>query len=139
MNPLDPSLTILLAATAEGEAELIPLVYQILCIFLTALFLWTFSIARDPRGWRRLYQAKLARNSEFSVNRNKKIDEIIKKYGIPVAMIFLVLDVSCFVMGVTHRYRQAPKPMTQEERFRAQDTQRIMGNTSKESRRGVNN
>lgn len=120
---------------AEVEVENFPLPYQIACVILTALFLWTFSIARDPRGWRRLYQAKFTKKEDFSVNKNKKIDEGIKKYGIGVAMIFLVAAVSVFVIGITYRHRHIQRPMTQEDKFRAQDTQRIMENAPKDSAR----
>lgn len=136
MSSFQTSLPVVLAAADEVvEMENFPLSYQIICIVLTALFLWTFSIARDPRGWRRLYQAKFGKKDEFSVNRNKSIDEGIKKYGIAVAMAFLVADVSFFVMGVTHRYRHSQRPMTQEDKFRAMDTQRIMENAPKDSAR----
>ena len=127
MMYLETGSLALLAVVENGEIEGFPLSYQVACIVLTALFLWTFSIARDPRGWRRLYQATFERSAEFSVNRNKTIDEAIKKYGISVAMLFLVVDVSFFILGVTHRYRHSQKPMTQEDKFRAQDTERIMG------------
>ena len=112
-----------------------PLPYQVAVILLTALFLWTFSISRDPRGWRRLYQSKFAKKEDFSVNRNKRIDETIKKYGIVIAMIFLVIDVGCFVMGVTDRYRNNAKVQTMEDRFRNEEVDRIRANMPKESRR----
>ncbi len=134
MNLMSTSLAVILAA-AEGEAESFPLPYQITCIILTALFLWTFSIARDPRSWRRLYQAKFVKKEDFSVNKNKQIDEAIKKYGIVIAMAFLVADVSFFVLGVTHRYRNSQRSMTKDEQFRAMDAQRIRGSGPKDAAR----
>lgn len=112
-------------AQANAPVDNFPLVYQIACIVLTALFLLTFSIARDPRGWRRLYQSKFADKRRLSVNKNKTIDEAIKKYGIIVAMIILVIDVSCFVFGVTHRYRADQRPLTQEEELQRMDVERF--------------
>jgi hypothetical protein len=126
---------VLAAVDPNGDVPNLPLSYQIACAILTAIFLWTFSIARDPRGWRRLYQANFTRKENFSVNRNKKIDENMKKYGIGVSMIFLVAAVSLFVLGVTYRYRHTQTPMSQEDKFRAQDTQRIMESAPKDAAR----
>lgn len=117
---LPPS--VILAAT--GETENFPLHYQVACILLTGIFLWTFSIARDPRGWRRLYQSRFAQRDEFSVNKNKKIDEALKKWGILVAMFFLVVDVAVFVSGITYSARKKKHVMTDDERFHAIDVQK---------------
>lgn len=94
----------------------IPIHYQIACVILTALFIWSFSIAREPRGWRRLFQSMFSKSETFSVNKNKVIDEALKRYGIVVAMMILVVDVSCFVLGVTDRYRDKMRNLSQEER-----------------------
>lgn len=119
----------LAAATDAEQVDNFPLPYQIACIVLTAFFLWTFSIARDPRGWRRLYQAKFVKSSDFSVNKNKRIDEMMKSWGIIIAMVFLVADVSCFVLGVTYRYRNNPHQMTRDEALRAEDISRVNANS----------
>ena len=112
-------------AEVEGKVQNFPLSYQIICVILIALFLWAFSISRDPRSWRRLYQTHFARNTEFSVNRNKRLDEEIKKYGIMVAMVFLVAGVTFFVLGLTYRYRVDQKPLTKEEQLRREDINRF--------------
>lgn len=117
-------------AAEPSQGESFPLIYQIACIILTALFLWSFSIARDPRGWRRLYQAKFVKHEDFSVNKNKKIDEAMKKWGILIAMMFLVSDVSCFVLGVTFKYRNNPKQWTKDDMYRAQDVDKVKGDGS---------
>jgi hypothetical protein len=124
-------------AAVEGGAEIpgFPLSYQIACAILTALFLWTFSIARDPRGWRRLYQARFTKKEEFSVNRNKKIDENIKKYGISVAMVFLVGSVTLFVLGVTYRNRHNQTVDTRESTFMKEDASRILEGAPKSAAR----
>jgi hypothetical protein len=124
-------------AVVEGEQEVqnFPLSYQIACAILAALFLLTFSIGRDPRGWRRLYQSRFTRKEDFSVNRNKKIDENVKKYGISVSMIFLVAAVSFFVLGVTYRQRHTRPSMTPQDKFRQQDTERILENAPKNAAR----
>lgn len=134
-----PSIGLHLAAvTSDGQVDNFPLPYQIACIVLTAFFLWTFSIARDPRGWRRLYQAKFVKSSDFSVNKNKRIDEMMKSWGIMIAMIFLVADVSCFVLGVTYRYRHNPRQFTRDEALRAEDIGRVnSGGGPASSRRAV--
>ena len=125
----------LLAAVEGGEeVQNFPLSYQIACAILFAIFLWTFSIARDPRGWRRLYQARFTRKEDFSVNRNKWLDENIKKYGISIAMFFLVAAVSIFVLGVTYRHRHALVPDSTEDRARADDSHRILHNAAKEAK-----
>jgi hypothetical protein len=123
----------LAAAEDRTHVPFFPLSYQIVCAVLTALFLWSFSIGRDPRGWRRLYQAKFSRKEDFSVNKNKRLDEIIKKYGITIAMIILMADAGIFVLGVTYRYRNTKTPMTADERRRAEETQRILEKASKDA------
>lgn len=115
--------------------EEIPLHYQIACIILTALFFWSFSVAREPRGWRRLFQSMFSRADNFSVNKNKVIDENLKKYGIIIAMVILVADVGCFVMGATHRFRN--KKISKEDRFLIQEQNRIQGSNPGESRRSM--
>ena len=88
-------------------------------------------VARDPRGWRRLYQAKFEREQEFSVNRNKRLDEEIKKRCIPVAMVFLTAAVGAFILGITHRYRNTPESDPPEDRFRKEDAQRVLPTAGK--------
>ncbi|MFN7563770.1 MAG: hypothetical protein ACK5TH_18475 [Prosthecobacter sp.] len=100
-----------------------PIEYQIACIVLTALFLWSFSVAREPRGWRRLFQSMFSKSDNFSVNKNKVIDESLKRYGILVAMAILVADVSCFVLMVTYPLRM--KEVTQEQRERQMEIDKI--------------
>src|SRR5438270_10451906 len=122
-----PHLTVLLAT--DKEAEYFPLYYQIACILLTGLFLWSFSVARDPRGWRRLFQAKVAsRKTNFSVNRNKKIDEALKRWGIIIAMMFLVVDVTCFVFGLTYHIRMKQHEQTTDEKAKMIDVQQMKAN-----------
>lgn len=129
------------ASATAGEAELqhveyFPLSFQILCIVLTALFIWIFCIARNPRGWRRLYQAKVGDPEAHSVNRNKRLDEQIRKYGIIAAMVVLLADVGCVLWGVTTRYRYASqRPMTTEEQLRAAEAERIKGGANKTNAR----
>ena len=94
----------------------IPLQYQIACVILTALFIWSFSIAREPRGWRRLFQSMFSKSESFSVNKNKVIDEALKRYGIVIAMCILVVDVSCFVLGVTYPFREKLRALSPEQR-----------------------
>lgn len=94
----------------------IPIQYQIACVILTALFIWSFSIAREPRGWRRLFQSMFSRSESFSVNKNKVIDEALKRYGIVIAMAILVADVSCFVLGVTYPFREKSRLLSTEQR-----------------------
>jgi hypothetical protein len=108
----------------------IPIPYQIACVILTALFIWSFSIAREPRGWRRLFQSMFSKSETFSVNKNKVIDEALKRYGIVVAMAILVVDVSCFVLGVTDRYRDKMRDLTPEQRESIQEINKYQ-NSSK--------
>lgn len=106
---------------------IMPLKYEIACIVLTALFFFAFSVAREPRGWRRLFQSMFSSSADFSVNRNKVIDESLKRYGIVVAMAILVLDVGLFVWGVTYRSRKSMQSMSQEEWLRYNEYQKIQG------------
>jgi hypothetical protein len=42
-------------------------------------------------------------------------------------MIFLTAAVGAFILGITHRHRHTPQAvMTKEDKFRAEDTRRIM-------------
>lgn len=118
----------------------IPLPIQIVCIVLTGLFLFAFSIAREPRGWRRLFQSVFGNSANFSVNKNKVIDESLKRYGIVIAMVFLVADVGLFVWGLTAHTRQLQKEMTQEEAIQLDEIQKINGNRGADgARRAVGN
>ena len=109
-----------------------PIEYQIACIVLTALFLWSFSVAREPRGWRRLFQSMFSKSDNFSVNKNKVIDESLKRYGILIAMTILVADVTCFVLMVTYPLRM--KQISKEDRERQGEIMRIQGNNPEVSR-----
>jgi hypothetical protein len=109
--------------------ERFPLIYQIICIILTALFVWSFVVAREPRQWRRLYQSKFCRAEDFSVNRNKRIDENLKKYGIMIAMVFLVADVGFFLWGASYQDRKLREAMSQEERLHLEEQERIRNKT----------
>jgi hypothetical protein len=132
MTGLEIKAAVLLAAAeGSGHVPYFPLAYQIACAVLSALFLWSFSIGRDPRGWRRLYQAKFSRKEDFSVNRNKRLDEVIKKYGIAIAMVILTADASIFVLGVTYRHRHTQPSMTADERMRALEAQRLLHGASR--------
>ena len=122
---------------STGHMREIPIQYQIACVILTALFIWSFSIAREPRGWRRLFQSMFSKSEKFSVNKNKVIDEALKKYGIVIAMIILVADVSCFVMGVTHPFRERAKALSKQERDSMSEINKIQGNNPEAARRSA--
>jgi len=107
--------------------ERFPLPYQIGFILLTALFAVSFSISREPRQWRRFWQARVARVEEVSVNRNKYLDEQLKHYSILIAMAFLLLDVGVIVAGLTHKYRNTPSTLTEEQRLRVEEQRRLGG------------
>lgn len=111
--------------------ERFPLQYQIICIILTALFVLSFVVAREPRQWRRLYQSKFCKAEDFSVNRNKRIDENLKKYGIIIAMIFLVADVGFFLWGASYNDRQKSASMSNDERMRLDELERIQNKSTK--------
>ena len=105
---------------------------QIACVILTALFFLAFGIAREPRGWRRLFQSMFAKSGEFSVNKNKAIDESLKRNGIVVAMIILVIDVGLFVWGITESARVKQNSLTPEERAKMEEIKRIGGSGFKQ-------
>lgn len=118
-----------------------PIEFQIAVIVLTALFLWTFSIAREPRGWRRLFQSMFSKSENFSVNKNKVIDETLKRYGIFVAMAILVADVACVVLMVTHplrhRYDGRDPREVQELLMQQNEMRKIDGNNPDAARVGI--
>ena len=130
MNVSLPIASVLLA-----YAPFMPLPSQIACIVLTALFFFSFSVAREPRGWRRLFQSMFATSADFSVNKNKVIDERLKQYGIFIAMIILIADVSLFVWGVTARTRSARETMPQAERHQLEEIQKKLGAQGSEGAR----
>ncbi len=111
------------------EESTFPLPYQIACIVLTALFVLSFSISREPRQWRRLYQSLFQRDEPISVNKNKVIDEKLKTYGIAIAMVFLVADVAFFVAGITYRDRIERNQKTTEEWYRIQELNKVQGSS----------
>lgn len=114
-----------------------PLKYQIACVVLTALFIWSFSIAREPRGWRRLFQSMFSKSETFSVNKNKVIDESLKKYGIIIAMIILVADVTCFVVGMIHPILERKKHQSRQQLESIQEINKIQGNNPEAARRSA--
>lgn len=118
--------------------ERYPLKYQIACTLLTALFVWAFVIAREPRQWRRLYQSIFSKGEQFSVNKNKVIDETLKSYGIIVAMVILVADVACFVTMMTHQERERAKQMSVEDWNRLQEQNKIQSTAPVQGRAGIN-
>lgn len=118
------------------EESTFPLTYQIACIVLTALFLLSFSISREPRQWRRLFQSVFQRDQPISVNKNKVLDEQLKTYGITVAMVFLVADVGCFVAGITYRDRIERNQKTTEEWYRLQELNKVQGSSQGRSATG---
>lgn len=115
----------------------IPIQYQIACVILTALFIWSFSIAREPRGWRRLFQSMFTKSEKFSVNKNKVIDEALKRYGIVIAMVILVADVTCFVMGATYSFRERARKLSQQQRENMNEINKIQGNNPEAARRSA--
>jgi hypothetical protein len=111
-----------------------PLRYQIACIILTALFVWSFSVAREPRQWRRLFQSIFYRTDQFSVNKNKVIDEILKSWCIRIAMLILVADVACFVAMVTYKERMHARDMSADDWYHLDEQNKIQ-QTAPDARR----
>ena len=118
--------------------ERYPLKYQIICIVLTALFVWAFVIAREPRQWRRLFQSVFSKGEQFSVNKNKVIDESLKSYGIVIAMALLVVDVYFFVTMLRHQDVERAKQMSVEDWNRLQEQNKIQSTSPAPGRNGIN-
>lgn len=78
----------------------IPLFYKLGCLMLTALVVWGVSVCRDPRGWRRLYQVTFLPTKPISINRNKVMDESLKKWAILATTFLILADLACMTMGV---------------------------------------
>ncbi len=108
---------LLAVAEAGVEVKNFPLVYQILFVIFGALVVWTFAIGRDPRPWRRLYQAKFSGGEGFSINRNKQLDEKTKKYCPAFAVLFIIIAAWAFVMGVTYKMRHTQRPVVHELQY----------------------
>ena len=111
--------------------------YQIACLILTALFFFAFSVAREPRGWRRLFQSMFSKSGEFSVNKNKVIDETLKKYGILVAMMILLVDVTIFFWGLTAEQRRQEAELDTESRININQLNNIMNSSGGDSRHPI--
>lgn len=122
-------LDISTARFADTTREILnfPFAYQAVALVCFALFLLFFSVARDPRSWRRLYQAFFSRKEEFSVNRNKRFDELIKKYSIWVSMLFLVICATSLILGATHKRRLEAREISREEKILRDDVRRVQG------------
>jgi len=59
------------------------------------------------------------------VNKNKVIDESLKKWGILIAMVILVLDVACFVTGVTDKARAHARQMSADDWYHLNEQNKI--------------
>lgn len=105
--------------------ERLPLPFQIACLILTALFVCAFNLSREPRSWRRLYQSTFSNSERISVNKNKAIDSLLKKWGIRIAMLILVVDVAVFLFGITAPARKRANQMSQEERNSIEEFRRL--------------
>ena len=115
--------------------ERLPLPFQIACLILTALFVCAFNLSREPRSWRRLYQSTFSSADRISVNKNKSIDAKLKKWGIRIAMLILVIDVAVFLFGITAPARKRASEMSAEERNSIEEFRRLEGKDSSDSRR----
>ena len=106
-------------------------ILQIVCIVLAALFFLAFGVAREPRGWRRLYQSTFCKGQDFSVNKNKSTDEKIQSYAMAVAMVILVTGVGLLVWGVMSQAKEKYNNLSAEERAKLEEIKRIGGHASK--------
>ena len=70
-----------------------------------------------------------SKSESFSVNKNKVIDEALKRYGIVIAMAILVIDVSCFVLGVTYPFRQKLRSLSPAQRENMQEINKYQQNS----------
>jgi hypothetical protein len=103
----------------------LPLPFQIACLILTALFVCAFNLSREPRSWRRLYQSTFTSPDRISVNKNKSIDAKLKKWGIRIAMLILVLDVAVFLFGITAQSRKRQNEMNLDDWNRFNEMKRL--------------
>jgi hypothetical protein len=71
------------------------------------------------------------------VNKNKVIDENLKKYGIVVAMVLLVATVICFVLGVTDYHRAQARSSKPLDDIIRRDLNRINMDSPADSRRAM--
>jgi hypothetical protein len=105
--------------------ERLPLPFQIACLILTALFVCAFNLSREPRSWRRLYQSTFTSADRISVNKNKSIDAKLKKFGIRIAMLILIVDVAVFLFGVTAPSRKRQNEMSLDDWNRFNEMKRL--------------
>ncbi len=81
-----------------------------------------------PRNLRSHWSLLDPRNRVVAGNAHPGQDA--QRYGIVIAMVILVIDVSCFVLGVTDRYRDKMRDLTPEQRESIQEINKYQ-NSSK--------
>lgn len=85
-------------------------VLYILTGVLLLLFLTAILIARTPRDWRRLWQDMLHPGVQISVNRNKRLDELVRRYAIMIGGGFLVVAVIMFLIATRVMIEERKQP-----------------------------
>lgn len=71
------------------------------------------------------------------MNKNKVIDENLKKYGIVVAMVLLVSTVICFVLGLSQYDRDKIRNSAPSDNIIRRDLNRINADSPAENRRSI--
>jgi uncharacterized protein YjeT (DUF2065 family) len=97
----------------------------ILATVLFVLFLWSLIIARDPREWRQAFQA-VFEDDNASVNRNKLLDEAIRRWCRRLAGTFLVFSLTVLALGlVLHLQDKNQVNLTPEQRAKLEQLREI--------------
>ncbi len=88
-------------------------------------------VAWEPRPWRQIWQSRFGGAGEASSRRRKSMDRKLKRRGILMAMILLMADVTCYVIGITSPMRQKTSMLSVEEKYRIEEFKRIKAANSK--------
>lgn len=91
---------------------------------LLLLFLWAILIARRPRDWRRLWQDLMHPGVQISVNRNKRLDELLRRYSVMAGGIFLIAAAASFLFATRAMVEERKQP-TRATFIEAEEIQRM--------------
>lgn len=100
------------------------LALYILTGVMLMLFLWTILIARTPRDWRRLWQDIVHPGVEISVNRNKRLDELVRRYAVMAGGVFLICAALLF-LGATRVLVEERRQPTRATHIEVEEIQRM--------------
>jgi hypothetical protein len=77
-----------------------PLWTKICAVIAATMAIWMFAVYRHPRDWRRLLQDTFLKGRPVSVNVNKRLDEIVKRWAVNLLALFIACAVGFMITGL---------------------------------------